>query len=78
MSNTETIRVITIGMKYSGKEFVVKESMIEPKQFEQFIDNLNDGMTDKIERVRITTTDNDFLYVSIEAIAYITISDEPK
>lgn len=75
MSNTNN-RTITIGMKYSGREFVIEESKIEEDKFKQFTDNLIEAMDGDNKGVSIIDENKDYLYFASDSIAYLTITKD--
>lgn len=68
--------VLYIGMKYSGKEFIVKESQLGTERFKGFIANLNSAMDSKMDGFDLLDKDNNYLYVRFDSIAYIRGIDE--
>ncbi|MGX0141607.1 hypothetical protein DWB95_12050 (plasmid) [Staphylococcus pasteuri] len=71
MSNKETDRTITIGMKYSEKQFIIKEKEFSPEKISTFLNDLEDAMNGKKDGVDIYG--KDYLYFSIDSIAYMFI-----
>lgn len=65
-----------IGMKYSGKEFIVKESKLGTEKFKGFIANLERAMDNKMDGFDLLDKDNNYLYVRFDSIAYIRGIDE--
>ncbi|MCE5030057.1 hypothetical protein KJB99_10175 [Staphylococcus epidermidis] len=76
MSNTENNRIVTIGINESNKEFTIRESAIEPENFEKFLTNLGQAMDNTIERISIREKDGEFLYLNFDSVSYVHIFDE--
>lgn len=73
MSSKEADRTITIGMKYSEKQFVIEEKEFSPEKISTFLNDLQDAMNGKKDGVDIYG--EDYLYVSIDSVAYVSIKD---
>ncbi|MGW7796845.1 hypothetical protein [Staphylococcus xylosus] len=76
MSNTENNRIVTIGINESNKEFTIRESAIEPENFEKFLTNLGQAMDNTIKRISISEKDGEFLYLNFDSVSYVHIFDE--
>lgn len=78
MSNTNSNKVIHVGMKDSGKKFVIRESNVDAEKFKLFITDLGNAMENKTKDVSLLDLDNVFLYLNFESVAYVTVTHEAK